>query len=494
MRKRALTLILSAALALTASACGKPAGGTSSASSLQEGAAPSELTEADVLAAYERAVEVYDWFDLCSLPTSGDSVTEDGKLYDPKQGGLSYRPVAHEGLKTYADLDVCVRGCFTQQLSDQLMGGETGYRDIGGRLYASDAARGSSLYLKGKAVKAEQTAPDRWAVTVTFYADSYEWERPFATVGYSQKTLDYIKTPDGWRFSSFCPSDALDETAETVFRFSYDPDDFTEEAQDMENWSALKLACWLLNADGAFSEGASDHFALRLLNDPDGWFSQLSVFPDSPWEHRDSVMTHPAWSIYAWHPAQEDMRLEALLDAYPPKNDAETALLNALKTASLQASQLNQDDTNAAFCLVAEEQCLTLGKKDGAYPWLYKDFPEKPTSVGTGDNGEKVYAFSYGGVDAKYDTYSDTDGETNFVSRMETTSPTVKTWWGISVGNKEADILAAYPEASYTDRIRAEDGDGAWVWPGDGEMLGSHITFYMKNGTISEILMENLSD
>ncbi|WP_293008245.1 MULTISPECIES: hypothetical protein [unclassified Oscillibacter] len=493
MRKRTLTLILFAALALSVSACGKPAGGTSSASSIHEEAAPSELTEADVLAAYEKAAEVYDWFDLCSLPTSGDPVAEDGNPYDPKQAGLSYRAVAHKSLKTYADLDVCVRSCFTQELADKLMGSGTGYRDIDGRLYSADAARGSNLYLLGKAARAEQTDENHWAVTVTFYADSYEWEVPLATVGYSQKTLDYIKTPDGWRFSTFCPSDALDETAKTVFHFSYG-DPSTMEQENMADWPALKLACWLLHADGAFSEGASDHFALRLLNHPDEWFAALSAFPDSPWEYRDSVITHPAWSIYGWHPAQEDERLEALLNAYQPKNSAETALLNALKTAWMQATQLGQDDADAAFCLVAEEQCLTLGKKDGAYPWLYKDFAEKPTSVGTGDNGEKVYAFSYGGVDVKYVTYSDEGGETSLVSRMETASPAVKTWWGVSVGDKEDDILAVYPDAKYTDRIRAEDGDGAWVWPGDEEMLGSHITFYMKDGAVSEILMENLSD
>ncbi|WP_294855562.1 hypothetical protein [uncultured Oscillibacter sp.] len=493
MRKRALTLILFAALALSVSACGRPAGETSSASSIHEEAAPSELTEADVLAAYEKAAEVYDWFDLCSLPTSGDPVAEDGNPYDPKQAGLSYRAVAHQSLKTYADLDVCVRSCFTQELADKLMGSGTGYRDIDGRLYSADGARGSSIYLKGKAARAEQTDENHWAVTVTFYADSYEWEVPLATVGYSQKTLDYIKTPDGWRFSTFCPSDALDETAKTVFHFSYGAPS-TMEQENAQNWSSLKLACWLLHADGAFSEGPGDYFALRLLNHPDEWFAALSVFPDSPWEQRDFVIAHPAWSIYAWHPDQENVRLEELLDTYQPKSDAETTLLNALKEAWLQVNQLHQDDANATFCLVANEQCLTLGKKSGAYPWLYKDFPEKPTSVGTGDNGEKVYAFSYGGVDVKYVTYSDEDGEASFVSRMETASPAVKTWWGVSVGDKEDDILAVYPDAEYTDRIRAEDGDGAWVWPGDEEMLGSHITFYMKNGTISEILMENLLD
>ncbi|WP_312940489.1 hypothetical protein [Oscillibacter sp.] len=346
MRKRALALILFAALALSASACGYSAGGSSSASSLQGEAGPSELTEGDVLAAYKRAAAVYDWFDLCSLPTSGEVVGEDGKPYDPKLGSLSYRPVAQEGLKTYADLDICVRSCFTQQLSDELMGGGTGYRDIGGRLYAADAARGSNLYLLGKAVSAEQTDPDRWAVTVTFYSNEWEW--PHITVGYSQKTLDYIKTPDGWRFSTFCPSDALDETAETVFRFSYG-DPSTMEQENMADWSVLKLACWLLHSDGAFSEGASDYFALRLLNNPDEWFAALSVFVDSPWEQWDTVITQLAWSIYSWHPEQEDVRLEALLNTYPPKNDTESTLLNTLKAAWLQVNQLDEEETNAAF-------------------------------------------------------------------------------------------------------------------------------------------------
>lgn len=493
--KRALALLSAAALICSVTACGDAGSAVSSASGQAVvSSAPPELTKADVLAAYDRAAEVYDWFNLYSLPASGALVTENGQPYDPRRGGISYQAVDYAGLSSYADLDIRVRSCFSPELADDIMGNSESYRDIDGKLYTASCARGSNLYLLDKTVTAEQVDEDHWTVTLTFYADSYEWEQPFATVGYSQKTLDYIKTPDGWRFSSFCPSDALDETAETVFRFSYDEDDFTTEERDMENWSALKLACWLLHADGAFAEGASDHFALRLLNDPDEWFAALSVFPDSPWEYKDTVITMPAWDTYTWHPEQEDVYFAKILDTYQPKNDAEATLLTTLRTAWMQTNQLHQDEANSTFCLVANDQCLTLGKKDGAYPWLYKDFPETPVSIGTGDNGEKVYAFSYGGVDVKYYTFSGEDGEVSFVNSMETLSPDVKTWWGVSVGDGADEISAVYPGAEYTDRIRTEDGDGAWVWPGDGEMLGSHITFYMKGGTVSKILMENLSD
>ncbi|BAK99109.1 hypothetical protein OBV_19110 [Oscillibacter valericigenes Sjm18-20] len=493
--KRALALLSAAALTLSLTTCSKSgSSGSSISGEAVVSSAPPELTEADVLAAYDRAAEVYDWFDLYSLPASGALVTEDGQPYDSSRDGISYQAVDYDGLNSYADLDIRVRSCFSPELADEIMGDSINYRDIGGKLYTASGARGSNLYLLDKTVAAEQVDENRWTVTLTFFADSYELDPSDAVIGYSQKTLDYVKTTDGWRFSAFCPSDALDETADTVFRFSYDADDFSKEEGDIEDWSDLQLACWLLHADGAFSEGPSDTLSRRFLYDPGSWFAELSVFPDSPWKHADDVMKAPAWDTYTWFTPEDQAKLDTILDAYQPKNDAEQALLDGLKTAWMQTNQLHQDEANSTFCLVANDQCLTLGKKGGDYPWLYTGFPETPTFVGKGDNGEICYTFSYGGVDVDYYTYSDTGGKSNFVSRMETSSPAVKTWWGVSVGDGQDAVLSAYPEAAYTENILVEDGDGAWVWPGDGEMLGSHITFYMKGDTVSKILMENLSD
>lgn len=340
MIKRAFTLFLAAGLAVSMAACRDFSGGDSNPSSAQGEAAP-EPTEAEVTAAYERAAEVYDWFDLCSLPTAGDPVGEDGRPYDPKGEEPPYRPVVYEGLSTYADLDVLVRKCFTQELADEIMGGHS-YRDIGGRLCAADAARGSNLYLLGRAVSVERTAPDRWAITVTFYADSYAWERPSATVGYSQKTLDYVKTTDGWRFSTFCPSDALDVTAETVFHFTYDADSFLKDGHDMDAWSDLKLACWLLHADGAFAEGPGDILSLRLLDDPDGWFAALSVFPDSPWAYAEQAVRAASYQL-CWLTPEQQAQFEGILRDYQPKNDAEQALLETLKTAWTQVNRQKTD-------------------------------------------------------------------------------------------------------------------------------------------------------
>ena len=98
------------------------------------------------------------------------------------------------------------------------------------------------------------------------------------------------------------PPDGLDLEAETVFQFTYDIDTFMrDDAGNLDTWSDLKLACWSLHADGAYSEGATDYLTRRFLEDPDTWFDALSVFPDSPWEHADIVVAAPVNDTYAWY-------------------------------------------------------------------------------------------------------------------------------------------------------------------------------------------------
>lgn len=149
-------------------------------------------------------------------------------------------------------------------------------------------------------------------------------------------------------------------------------------------------------------------------------------------------MREPAWSIHAWFTEAEQRQFQDILSSYQPKNGAEQSLLDGLNTAWVQAVQLHQGDST--FCLTVNDQCLTLGKKTGAYPWNYTGFPKAPTFAGKGDNGEQVYTFSYGGVDVSYSTVSDSGQDFSYVNRMETVSPTVETWWGVSVGDSADDI------------------------------------------------------
>lgn len=348
MRRRMLFAALALALLLTG--CGD-----NTAADLYEEPSDASMTEADVLNFYTAASAVYDWFTMTTLPLDmEDARTEGGLTYyrvdaedlslpiaavpEPTDSTLSWTPEPVT-IASLADLRAAAETYFSLELADSLFAlSPDHYKDFDGVLYATDGGRGSNVYLLDKTAAAEQVDEDHWTVTVTFYADSWAFEKPSTTVGYSQAVLDLEHTADGWKFTSFAPSDGLDLEAETVFQFTYDPYALLEEEPGMDTWSDLKLACWLLHADGAYSEGATDYLTRRFLEDPDTWFEALSVFPDSPWEHADTVMAAPVNDTYAWYGEEEQARLTEILDTYEPRNEQEQALLDILRAAQREAA------------------------------------------------------------------------------------------------------------------------------------------------------------
>ena len=334
MRRRMLFAALALALLLTG--CGD-----NTAADLYEEPSDASMTEADVLNFYTAASAVYDWFTMTTLPLDyADTREADGLTYCRVDAEDLSLPAGAESvtIASLADLRSVVEAYFSPEVADGLLAlSPDHYKDFDGVLYATDGGRGSNVYLLDKAVTPEQADEDRWAVTVTFYADSYEWERPSVTIGYSQAVLDLEYTEAGWRFTSFVPSDGLDLEAETVFSFAYTDEGFSE-LNNSEDCSDLKLACWLLHADGGYAEGPSDTLTRRFLEDPGAWFAALSVFPDSPWEHADTVMTAPVSDTYAWYGEEEQARLTEILDTYEPRNEQEQTLLDILRAAQREAA------------------------------------------------------------------------------------------------------------------------------------------------------------
>ena len=463
------------------------------------------LTEEDVLNMYTAASAVYGWFDLTPLPLDAeDSRTEGDLTYyrvdaedlslpvtavpEPTDSTLPWTPQPVT-ITSLADLRETAETYFSPEMADSLFAlSPDHYRDFDGVLYAADGGRGSNIYLLGKHAAAEQADENHWTVTVTFYADSWAFEEPSTTVGYSQAVLDLERTADGWRFTSFVPSDGLDLEADTVFTFSYAGD-----VPATEDWSDLKLACWLLHADGVYSEGPSDTLTRRFLEDPDTWFEALSVFPDSPWEYADIVMAAPVNDTYAWYGQEQQARLTEILDTYQPENEAQRALLDALKEAQPQAMERAAENATASFCLVTEGQFLSLGRKEGGYPWDYEGLPETPQSAGTGDNGEAGFAFSFGGVDVEY---VETDDGDDLVYRMTTTSPGPQTLGGIQVGDSEDDVKAVYTGAVQLGDVGEDPfgADYALIHEPGGLSYCKHIAFFITDGTVSAIQIEDLMD
>ena len=452
------------------------------------------LTEADVLDLYATASSIYDWFDLAppSLDRT-DSRTEDGVTYY-KVNEASAPPITLTAQAGMEQLRGLVDLFFSAEIADALFSeSPEQFRDFDGILYATDGGRGSNLYLLDKAVTAEQVDADHWTVTVTFYTDSWAFEEPSATVGYSQAVLDLERTADGWKFTSFCPSDGLDLDAETVFQFTYTDEGFPASLGSLEDCSDLKLACWLLHADGGYSEGPSDTLTRRFLEDPDTWFEALSVFPDSPWEYADTVMAAPVNDTYAWYGQEEQTRLEEILDTYVPQNEQEQFLLDTLRAAREGAIERATEDATASFCLVTEGQFLSLGRKEGGYPWDYEGLPETPQSAGNGDNGEAGFAFSFGGVDVEY---VETDDGDDLVYRMTTTAPGPHTLGGIQVGDTEDNVKAVYTGAVQMKAVGEDPfgADYALIYEPGGLSHCKHIAFFITDGVLSAIQVEDLID
>ena len=316
-----LALALCCCLLLSGCAGGAPTASQSAETSSASSASSSSggLTEEDVLAAYREAAEVYDWFDLCPMPVSGETVTF---------GDYSYQPSAQADITTYAQLKARLTSLFSDEIVEKLLGGTPPlYRDINGRLYVLEAARGSDINLLDKTVAAAQGDADHWTVTLTFYADSYDIDPSAAVIGWSKETLNYENTAAGWRFTSFCPSDGLNEDADTVFTFNYQ-DDAAFSRGDYQTWSPLKLACWLLHADGAYAGGPAVRLAELFSQDPNGVVSDLSVFPGSPWKYAGTVLD------LIGEAGAEGTQFQSALASCKPENPQEQAVLEAISAAA----------------------------------------------------------------------------------------------------------------------------------------------------------------
>lgn len=312
-RKSGLPLLLSL---LFLSACGP---------SVQGGACSGEqqpTTAAEVLAAYDDACEAYDWFNLATLPCTGDAVAEAGR---------EYRMVDQPGFSTLNDLSSHLKLLFSDDLTEQLLSEGT-YREIDGKLYCAEGGRGANLYLLDKRAEAAHMEDGTWNVTVTFYAWD-DFNPPQLTAGLSQRVLTYGYEDGRWCFLDFCPSDDLDLEADTVFTFSYDTETF--HSTEFADYTDLQLCCYLLKADGAYSEEPGDLLFQRFLDAPEEMMATLAQLC-SAWQTRVAPIIGYN-GVYRLTPS-EQISFEELMDSYSPKTEEEQAVLGLISAAYDQAA------------------------------------------------------------------------------------------------------------------------------------------------------------
>jgi len=96
-------------------------------------------TDAEIEAAYQRAVEAYAWFDRESLPSDWEDQIED-------ENGWIYTRVDHESISTLADLQAHLHDIFTAEVvSGMFDRSGSNYREFHGVLYTLGGERGWNI-------------------------------------------------------------------------------------------------------------------------------------------------------------------------------------------------------------------------------------------------------------------------------------------------------------------------------------------------------------
>jgi hypothetical protein len=201
--KKILSMILIAALCLSVTACG----GISLPDTTPETTEPPVTaavvaipSQTQVKTAFEKAVEVYGWFDLCALDCDS---ADYAKLDD-----TTYCRVLSDEVPTYDALRTMVYDLFDTKTADSLLQEDSKtppYIDVGGVLYGQDFARGSDVTKGEYEVTVEQESKTCFLCKVRGETlecnDGYKEYRRVS--GYEDFVYRYERVGNRWVFTDF---------------------------------------------------------------------------------------------------------------------------------------------------------------------------------------------------------------------------------------------------------------------------------------------------
>ena len=309
---------------------------------------------------------------------------------------------------------------------------------------------------------------------------------PTAVAGYSTTNIDYERTPEGWRFTSFCPTDNLDLDAETVCSSDY----YEGFGADCSDW---ELVCYLIHADGAFAEGAFYRLYQRFLERPNDILSCLALLDSSPYASIDSLIADPGYQA-AYEDEEGRLAFEETVKLCVPANDAEEIVLKKIQgayTSLRREEQAWTDLQNLRFSFtVPNTAVFILGPQEGAFPWgLALD--AEPVLVSPAMDGfGPCYEATLDAVTLEY-TVNPDDG-TEVLYKMTTNDPHVSTDSGISVGDALEQVKERYPDCVPLDAY--PDSGVVYVWEPGGPAFCKHIAFFTRDDVVTGIEIENLMD
>jgi len=153
-----------------------------------------ELTEEEVLAAYDRAVAAYEWFALNPLPCVGPVRQENG---------VNYQRVEYAGLYTLNDLETYLESLFSEDVIARLLDREAPaprYRDIDGALYARPDGRPADTGKGAASAAVEREEDGSYLINVT--VDLLDRDQATVT-GAEFYAFPYREMNGRWVFADF---------------------------------------------------------------------------------------------------------------------------------------------------------------------------------------------------------------------------------------------------------------------------------------------------
>lgn len=152
------------------------------------------LTEEEILAAYDRAVTAYEWFDLNSLPCDGPVLLEDG---------IGYQRVEYAGFDSLDDLKTYLGSLFSEDVISRLLPENTQYpryRDIDGELYVHPGGREADPGKSSASAMVEQQEDGSYLINVT--VDLLDSDQTTVT-GVECFAFPYREINGRWIFTDF---------------------------------------------------------------------------------------------------------------------------------------------------------------------------------------------------------------------------------------------------------------------------------------------------
>ena len=116
---------------------------------------------------------------------------------------MIYYNVNYPGIRTMADLRRTLNTVFTPELSNMLIGSSKAYKEFNNILYVAPADRGNNIFAGDTSFSVTRPAADK----IVMQAKTEIFDSPNPAIRkiakYNIKDFTYVKTADGWRFSTF---------------------------------------------------------------------------------------------------------------------------------------------------------------------------------------------------------------------------------------------------------------------------------------------------